>query len=204
MILAFDIETVPIPEACQKYVELVGVKPRANLKDPEKIRADIEAKTKEIAFGSKGAVKWWLGKVVCISVGSETFSGDDEQSLLLKFSKHLEAIEKSHDLVTLCGFYSRYFDEVFLRGRFMAHRMKIPYALRVKKPITDIMDLFGGSHCDAKLADIAFGFGMGSKPINSADVYTYAQQNHWGAIEGLCEFDKSVVEETIFRYNIGL
>lgn len=204
MIIPFDIETIPNHEACQKYVEIVGVKPRANLKDPDKIKADIEQKTKEIAFGSKGAVKWWLGKVVCIGTPNAVFSGEDEVEILRQFSDFLGVCEKGHSLVNLCGFYSRYFDEVFLRGRYLANKLPMPLALRLKKPMTDIMDLFGGSHCDAKLVDIAFGLGMGQKPINSADVYTYVNEGHWGAVEDLCQFDVSVVAEVIDRYNLGI
>lgn len=144
--LVFDLETAGLPNAAD-FLE--PVQPARNLKDPEKIKADVEARTKERL--EKLALDWNVGRIVALAWWTER-DGEvvgicrnetDERTALSAFwgvSKHR----------TLVGFNIKAFDLRFLVRRSQLLGVPHPMLNFSKYDRRGITDLF---------LDLTFGDG---------------------------------------------
>lgn len=200
MLYLFDIETIPNDRA-KAYFAAKVYEPAANLKDPEKIAANIAEKRAKDA--EKAALHWWTGKVVCISVrtvdgkDSGTFSGLDEVQILRAF---FDAVGSNH----VIGKSGDYFDTPFLVGRALANDIGVPGFLRPHRPIQDVDHIFSfSSQCDQRsnLANYAFGMGIEGKNGHGSEVAALVEAGKWDELRAYCEQDVAIIAEMLRRWN---
>jgi predicted PolB exonuclease-like 3'-5' exonuclease len=118
-VVAFDIETIYNPDAVALLPEPT---PNATLKDPEKIKADIEAKRQ------KQMAEMGLSANTCLVCCVATFDGKDMNSLLLSdFESETEFLEETWNIL---GKYNKFvtfngleFDVPCLKFRSMVKRV---------------------------------------------------------------------------------
>lgn len=124
MFIYLDIETTGTPS--NEVLSYLGEKiaPAKNLKDPEKISADIARKEQEVWSGT--ALRGMWGSVACIGVAVDdgepvvlSSDGDSEANLLDRFFKMIKhcADEQHGRLATYVGFNVLGFDLPFLWQR---------------------------------------------------------------------------------------
>ena len=138
----FDIETKPMTAE-----QLQGVMPAfnapANIKDPAKIAAAIEAK--QVSYIEKAALSPSSGVVQAIGVMLSgkyhvCVSDDDEKSLLQWFWATIE----SEGSTTLVGWNILNFDLPFLVSRSWAHGIRVPilhYCVSYNRYTLPVLDL---------------------------------------------------------------
>lgn len=100
----------------------------ANLKDPEKIKADIESK--KAKYITQAALSPLTGKVVAVGVlhshnGMTLFHGEDEKQVLQGACGYLSSMILNR--VYCIGFNIHGFDLPFLRFRAMVHGVPTPH-----------------------------------------------------------------------------
>lgn len=235
-VIMIDIETVPSGR-CRDYVGAQDVQPDqryqsdqppttiTNLKSDalreqrlEEWKRDKELKSEQDVAQKRqkllenGGLKWWTGKVICISSSTptgtlKTWCGDDEREILTGFFDFL---------VTECNGYmvggkqSSDFDIPFLVGRAMALDLGVPDHLRTNYEIRDVNYIFGPSHMSGqrgKLDDYAFGLNIAGKLGHGSDVYgkymlaITGDANQWNEIKRYCEQDVTISMEVAKRYS---
>lgn len=141
MKMLLDIETAPLDNAAD-YLE--PVTPDARLKDPEKVKADIEAK--EAARREKLGLDWNVGRIVAIGywrddrLGPSVVVSRNEQEEADDLADFWDEAAKCDQFI---GFYVRQFDLPFLiqRSRLLGvpHR-KVNLARYRREPVCDLFD----------------------------------------------------------------
>lgn len=202
--IVFDIETVPNSRV-EEYLNLFEVKPKANLKDPEKIAEDIKLKKDKLL--EKSALQWWTGKVVCISAYNtdtevmESWCSEDEKKILCSFFNYL-VDNYQHECF---GQYIFMFDIPFIKGRSLVHDLGIPNQFYNSK-IQDIQDYFSrSSQCEQRcsLSTIAWALQIKPKTMRGGDVgsvYTLAQlTGDLSPIKDYCVHDVEITVEVYKR-----
>lgn len=202
--VVFDIET-----AANKHADAYWSQKRfeapANYKDPEKIKAAIEEKRFEAT--KKSGLAPWTGRVTCIvafdGVNSKSFYGENEVKILKDFGEFISNYE-----TVLVGKNSKTFDVGFLIGRYMAHDLGIPRALRPVDVVRDINDCFGYSSQGIRgsLSDYAFMLGIDGKTAHGSEAQSMFDEaainpEKWNDLVKYCEQDVKITFEFLKRYN---
>jgi len=130
-IVAFDLETIANPAMIEF---LPAVEPRGGLKDPEKIKADIEEKTLR-QREEMGLDKWF--SLICCASFKDLESGDivsfslaenmDENKLLTEIWDHL------HQYTRFVSFNGIEFDVPVLIAHSAIHRIQPSVDISIKK-----------------------------------------------------------------------
>ena len=167
---ALDIETTSQGKRAKDYTDNKYYEAPKNIKDPEKIKANIEGQKKKAAEGH--ALKWYLGKVISVAlvgVHNDTrkvFYGHDEKKILTELANEL-------GMCKLIGKSSHTFDFPFLVGRYIANKIPVPLVLKHRHHLLEIDTFFGWSMSSGqrgRLAEYAHGAGLDGKLMNGADV----------------------------------
>jgi hypothetical protein len=189
----FDIETVANPEAIKLMPE---PSPAKNLKDPEKINADIaEKKADQIAMA---ALDPDYGKVISIA-WADSYLESVQPLVFTCETEDLEiaTIRKFWDSVRFCdgrmvGYNILGFDIPFLLRRSMALGIDLPYGMFLNlakfrnEPVTDLMG-------------ILYNWGPAKSLKQVAKLYHLKNE-----AEGVSGADVSSMKpEDIARYNIS-
>ena len=122
----FDLESAPLKTE-QLIAQMPAFKAASNLKDPEKIAADIEEK--KAKYISQAALSPLTGRVIAVGIkhshdGTQLIHGEDEADVLAKACAVLN--ERIGNRVRCVGFNIHGFDLPFLRFRAMVHGLKTP------------------------------------------------------------------------------
>lgn len=172
--IVFDIETGPLPEA-----ELALLEPAfeagKNLKDPEKIRADLEAKRE--AWREGAALSAVTGQVIALGLfrdgAFEAVTGE-ERAILQRFWS--EWMDSRTVQARFVGFNILGFDLPFLIRRSWHHRLPVPDDLRQNgrywhPRFIDLREIWqlGDRQAAGKLDDLARHLNAGSKNGSGAD-----------------------------------
>lgn len=232
-IYIWDIETAINPRALELFMSKeydpdpklsdLDSPPKTitNLKDQAKRESRLEewrknqAKKLEDSMAAarakdidKAALRWPFGRVVAISAmhlesGEMLFSaaGDDEVSLLRAFGSKLAATT----CVVLMGKTSEHFDRTFTTGRYMAHDLGVPMALKAGSRMysgysnLDIDWIFGRDMIS--LDDMAFGLGIPGKSFNAgADVPELVLAGKWDELRQHNKDDLRITREVARRW----
>lgn len=200
MTYAIDIETIPGDKVAD-YIALKKYHAPANIKDPEKIAANIEEQKEKDAM--KAALYWWTARVVCICcIDTKTqekfiFMDVDEKKMLKEFFLFCR---NEHHFVAQN--YS--FDIPFIIGRAMALDIGVPLNIRPYgwQNLNDVSFIFGRYSSDSQrssLADYCFGLGLDPKLGEGTDVATWwnwailGQDEYFDKIEEYCSWDTMIV-----------
>jgi len=166
-----DIETVSQGKRAVDYTNGKYYKPASNIKDPEKIKANIQ-KQKDAA-NDKHGLHWTLGKIV--SVCFVDVFGDDKDVVLYGFDE-IEILTKATEFLCgakIIGKTSENFDWPFMIGRYMANGLTVPLSLKSRGLMYDVDKIFGWSSASGqrgRLDDYAHGIGFKSKPMQGSQV----------------------------------
>ena len=197
--IVVDIETAPHPCASE-YLEplnLDGIKPAGNLKDPDKIVADIaarkaKAEADHLASLQRAALDWNLSRIVALawSIGDAVIvmpcaHEDEERAALEAFWKDAKGRE-------ILGFAARTFDVPTLiqRSRLLGveHRA-INLARYGKGHVIDLREIltFDDARYEAimprSLKMFCKRFGIPCDDgVNGADVPALIQDGNWDAV----------------------
>ena len=180
MKLWYDIETAPLPMA-QLEKLMPEFEPAGNLKDPDKIKASIEAKKAE--WLDKAALKAVSGKIVAVTIAVESLEpqmvdGDDEAILInvvLAFLKEVIIQQDrayawnghAFDLPFICQRAAVHgipaFQELMVnvRGRFYWHEFLIDPKL--------VWANYSQDHTGTSLKSVALALGVGEKVGSGKD-----------------------------------
>jgi DNA polymerase elongation subunit (family B) len=172
----FDIETGPLPDAelLTQFDPLdVAI---GNLKDPEKIRAKIDAARE--SFFEKAALDPLTGRVLAIGYLSERettiLANEDEESLLAEWWHVVRG--RMGTTNHLVGFNSHSFDWPFLIRRSWKYGLPVPdlrWKGRWVEQLIDLRDIWqlGDRQASGSLDKIARHLGLGGKNGDGALFY---------------------------------
>lgn len=180
--IIFDIETAPLPVAEISHL-MPEFEAGANLKDPEKIRAAIEAKRE--AWLEKLALDPMTGSVCAIGYNF----GDNETEISLAYeTSELSIIEsfweyfsKQSERAQFVGFNIFKFDLPFLVRRSWKLGIPIPLGVRTGRywggALIDLMDVyaFGNKQEFVSLDSVSKFLGVGEKSGNGKDFHLLPQ-----------------------------
>ena len=173
-LIYFDVETAPLPDT-----DLLSLMPTfeapANFKDPDKIKAAIEAKQK--AWKEDAALDPMTGHVLAIGLlVDKTFVLIAEPATeAIMLHEFWYAIQGSQKLHTLIGFNCNSFDLPFLIRRSWKLGVTIPIGVRRGRywgdQIIDLRDVWqlGDRQAAGSLDSIAKHLGAGAKMGSGAD-----------------------------------
>lgn len=184
----FDLETLAIDDAAS-YVE--DPEPAKNLRDPEKIAADIEKKRAEQI--SKAALFPWTSRIVAIGVWDENAP---EPAVIVCKTEHDEAVAlrefwASRQHATLVGFASLSFDipTILARCRLLGVPAPNVSVDRYRSPHTDLLQelTWKGAIHSRSLHWFCRRFGL---PVmdehKGKDVARLAAEGDWDGIRNHC------------------
>jgi hypothetical protein len=156
--LVIDIETVPVAYSWNNLTE--GLK-KHWIHKMQFLSLNVEEQNDpEMCFQKRAGIYSEFGKVVCIGLG--LFSGemdqpqlrlksiqsDSEPTLLLEFSKMLDAFLKINKGIIFCGHNIKEFDIPFLCRRFLINDLPLPECLQFaglkpwQVPLEDTLNLW--------------------------------------------------------------
>lgn len=184
----FDIETSALSKD-----KLDAIKPEfvANktLKDPEKIKADLESKERE--WYERAALEATTGQVLCIGMASGLASIDvtqaPEAETIERFWNWLELrLNRSE---TVVGFAIFHFDLPFLVRRSWALDVNVPKCVRRGRywhdDIIDLQEIWKCGNFDQRVSldVLAKTLGVGAKNGSGADFFKLWAEDRKAAIE---------------------
>ena len=166
---AFDIETATNDRASD-WFDKVEVKAPSNYRDPAKIEAYITDQKAKLM--NKGALSWATGRVISCAI----VNIDDRSDVRYNFNINEKELLKDisvqlSDVSTLWGMNNQNFDNPFLIGRFMFHKLPVPQIL--KDRANDINNFFGYSSQSGQrgsLDSYLHGLGMELKPMKGSQI----------------------------------
>lgn len=179
-----DIETGPLPEAELSAV-MPEFEPAANLKDPEKIKANIEAK--KAKWMADAALSPLTGEVLCIGyIIEDGFIMDErpEPELLGHFWDLVQEnlFDDPSLIVHFIGWCCHKFDLPFLIKRSVRYGIPIPFGVRLQgagrgqhsywnEKLVDLMVQWqlGDREAESSLDSVARFLGVGQKSGKGAD-----------------------------------
>lgn len=214
-ILFLDIETVPEVQEFEELDDTARILWEAKSKYQRK--EDFTAEE----FYHKAGIWAEFGKIVCISVGFFSITGDvrkfrvtsfhgDEVDLLKEFKQLLEShFNRSHHV--LCAHNGKEFDFPYIARRMIIHGIKIPTKLNLfgKKPWEvphiDTMELwkFGDykHFTSLKLLTHILNIPSPKDDIDGSEVArVYYEENDIDRIIIYCEKDTVAVAQVLLRY----
>ena len=204
--IVIDVETAANDKA-DSYFRNKTIKAPARWKDEEKIKAREDEI--RIEQRDKSGLNPWTARitVLCAFNGSmATFFGNDEKKILVDFGTYL-AREESGESVRLIGKNSKTFDFPMLIGRYIAHDLGVPNALRTTWEPRDIDECFGYSSQGIRgsLNDYAFlmnydgKLGHGSNAQSMFDATAF-DESKWDDLAQYCAQDVMITAEFLQRY----
>lgn len=152
--------------------------PKGNLKDPEKIKADLDSKKQEWIDGA--ALDPLTGQVLAIGllIGDEFICMDQNPSEAMMLHEFWDAIQGGAGILHhLIGFNCLMFDLPFLIRRSWKCGIQIPTGVRRGRywgdQITDLRDVWqcGDRQAHGSLDTIAKHLGVGEKNGSGADFH---------------------------------
>lgn len=183
----FDIETSALPKESLDQIkpEFVANK---TLKDPEKIRADLESK--EAEWVERAALDATTGKVLCIGMLADDMTDvtdAPEAETIERFWNWLELrLARSENVIGFCIFH---FDLPFLIRRSWALNLDVPRIVRRGRywhdNLIDLHDVWKCGNYDqrASLDVISKTLGVGEKNGNGAEFAALWKSDKARAIE---------------------
>ena len=130
-IVAFDLETIANPA---RYDSLPPVEPSSKLKDPEKIKADIEEK-KLIQIESMGADKWL--NMICVASFRDL---ESEKTVSVVLDKEMDEKSLLEQIWRILWPYDRFitfngieFDVPILQAHSCLHRVPVSKDISTRK-----------------------------------------------------------------------
>jgi predicted PolB exonuclease-like 3'-5' exonuclease len=204
MQFAFDIETTKNDYAKDFFMSGLA-KPNWRLKDPEKIKADLDKQF------YKSGLCWWTGKVCCITAksvdGSVSFLQvhEDEKKLLTNFAEFIVFATQKFGATNFIGKSSKGFDFPFLVGRYMANDIGVPKTFMMKRQIVDVDEIFsqyGKNGQVTNLQNYAWGLNIAGKTVsNGAEMIgEWLEAKQYEILLEYCDQDTSIVLEMLKRY----
>jgi hypothetical protein len=195
----YDIETYRYAPLADIIIGSKEFSAPSNYKDPQKIAENI-AEQRARAL-DKAALHWTTGKVVCICATAETgavfeYASHDEKAILGDFKDWCNDFQKENGPSCLVGKSNHIFDDGFLIGRYMFHRIGFPQQLVFGT--RDINNIFGygNSHPQqAKLQDYALALCEAKKLANGMDVAGMVDAGKWDEIREYCKQDVKLTKE---------
>lgn len=200
--LIVDIETMPLPNAAD-FLE--PVQAARNLKDPEKIKADIEQRTAD--RDSRLALDWNVGRIAAL--GWWTAEHGTRVSLCLSESDEAEALkafwfDAKHR--SIIGFNVKGFDLRYIiqRSRFLG--VSFPYVDMAKYSRRGVVDLFleltfydgihdqGAMRRSLKAFCRRFGIPVHDE-IDGKDIPALVLAGEWGQVEDHMRSDLALTVE---------
>jgi predicted PolB exonuclease-like 3'-5' exonuclease len=189
MNLIFDIETGALP-ADTLMAQMPDFEPAVNLKDPEKIRADVERKRQK--WLDSAALSPLTGRVLAIGSTSgfaamHFSSQDDEEDILRDFWGRAN----QRTPPALVGWNIRQFDLPFLLQRSWIYGIQPPAWLRRQGrwsvEVNDLRDIWtcGDPRGEGSLDEVARHLGLPRKLGDGADFARLLATDHERAIEYL-------------------
>jgi|SRR5688572_11735889 len=187
--LYFDCETAPLPEA-ELLASMPEFEPAANLKDPEKIKANIAEKRQR--WLSEAALSAVTGQILCIGTlrGGEfhLWKGVSEEDLIFEFLAFLQTEIQSGTRIV--GFCCKSFDLPYLVRRAWRYGIRVPFCLwegrYFSSLITDLAEAWACAGRDPRdkvsLDTLAKFLGVGAKHGNGADFARLWAENQEQAI----------------------
>lgn len=211
---AYDIETAGNDTAPKFHAKFAAeIKAPSTWKDEEKIAAHVAKKKAELS--SKDALSWFTGKIVSIAFTnvedimdkvkkprSVAFCGFDEAAVLKLACDFVN--DQTNGVLQLVGKSNTGFDDGFLTGRLMVHRLPIPAIMRNSYNMLDVDKMICsgyGTNQTGKLNHYAFALGMNPKIMDGAMVPKLYKEAFAAKIAG----DMDKVKEIMVRikdYNI--
>lgn len=189
----FDIETGPLPDATLVAL-MPEFEPAANLKDPDKIAADIARK--KVKWKEDAALSALTGRVLAVgflpefSEAAEIISNDDEAALLASVWDYFRTAGGTRR-PTFVGFNTFAFDLPFLVRRSWANGVSVPATIRQGRHWSDwLLDLrdvwqMGDRQASGSLDSICRTLGLGEKSGSGADFARLWQTDRAAATEYL-------------------
>lgn len=175
--IVFDIETGPLPDS--EILPFMPTEwPLGNVKDPEKIKAAIEAKKK--AWIADAALEPMTGQVLAIGLLiNEAFVLISEpQTEAMMLHEFWDSIQGSGSIHQIIGFCSNTFDLPFLVKRSWHHDVEVPQALFSGNPrypwskqAVDLHEYWqlGDRQASGSLDTVSKHLRIGAKTGNGAD-----------------------------------
>lgn len=216
-VLFLDIETVPQTYRWEDLDE------RSAQLFSDKTRSDQERSGKDASelYAAKGGILAEFGKIVCIGVGAirgegdgaqlrvNSFHGDDERELLLRFADMLRQHYATDDH-WLCGHNGKEFDFPWIARRCVVHGIPLPRLLDIAglKPWEvghlDTMNLwsFGDRKAYTSLALLTHILGIPTPKddISGADVArVYWEEQDLERIAAYCRKDVVATAQLFLR-----
>ena len=216
-VLFLDIETVP---EFEDFSALTAEK-KALWKQKSKYQRKDEYTAEE--FYPRAGIWAEFGKIICISVAYFTnnkqernlrvtsFSGDNEEQILLDFKKLLDThFNKSYHV--LCAHNGKEFDFPYIARRMIVHHIELPSKLNLfgKKPWEvphlDTMELwkFGDfkHYSSLQLLTTILGIPSPKDDIDGSEVASvYYTEKNLDRIVRYCEKDTISVAQLLMRFN---
>lgn len=171
MLYTFDIETIPQDES-KLLASMPSFRPAGNLKDPDKIKASIEAKRQE--YIDQAALNWKTAEVVMIGYGWDDelrMVVEDEKSLLKSWLEFME--QELVDGNRFAGHNIKGFDLPMIVNRARVHRLTVPATIlsfwkgkiQWHEEIYDTLEIlsFGRSYEGNRVEDVARVFNLPPK-----------------------------------------
>jgi hypothetical protein len=196
--LILDLETAPLPNAAD-YLD--PVTPAKNLKDPEKIKADLEEKSRKQREDC--GLDWNLNRIVCAGLWPDSHSDpsvliaqdeEGEREILRALGAWMSPMRH-----TLIGFCIRRFDVPTLLARARYLNVKLPWISlkRWDNPhVTDLYDVltFDDQPCTSvmkrSLPSFCRRFGIDVEDAHTgADVAALVEAGNWDAVAAHCRAD---------------
>ncbi len=205
--LIIDLETAPLPNVTD-YLD--PVEAARNLKDPEKIKADIEKRQADQLADC--GLDWNLNRIVCAGIWDSAFvtgreepttlvavTESDERALLADLASIMMPNVSGASRPLLVGFCIRKFDVpvILQRARYLGVKMPRISLKRYDNPhITDLYDLltFDEQPCTSvmrrSLSSFCRRFGIDVEDsIAGMDVPTLIADGDWPSVEAHCLAD---------------
>lgn len=191
--IIFDIESGSQDEEVLK-AQMPEFTPAANLKDPEKIKADIEAK--KARYLSQAALSPMTGKVVAVGILQShgdplLIHGEDEERVVREAVEFITPLMV--DRVSCIGFNIHGFDLPFLRFRAMVHKIPTRFWTRYTgraywaEKFRDLLPelVMGRDFAGYNLDAVAKAFGLGGKTGDGAHFHETYKKDQKAALDYL-------------------
>lgn len=186
----YDIETC-VANDFDKVLQFKKFKAPSNIKDKDKIEANIEAQKEK--YRSKAALSPTTGKICCITavIGDRTFehADDDESKIISDFTDFCSA----HGDVHMGGFNSANFDDRFVQFRCAVNRIKRPIPYRNKG--IDLMKVLYPYGEFVSLDVTLAAMGLPPKTGAGSDVQGMYDNKEWDKLMSYCLADSMAVRD---------
>ncbi len=212
--LFFDIETGALPET--ELAEMMPeFEPAANLKDPEKITANIA--TKKAKWIADAALSPITGQVLCIGIvdidGTFHIEAREEPAMLKAFWNLVQSnlFDDPAASYPLVGWCCHKFDLPFLIKRSMRHGIAVPFLVRPSgsgrgqhsywhEKLIDAMIVWqmGDRESESSLETVSRFLGTGRKSGKGSE-FSFLWKNDKAAAIAYCENDCRLIKANYER-----